>query len=159
MQAGRVRQEGAKLGTGKRGGGNAPRESPPEIFTIDDVIEIVNLAKRPYLGLMVSHQGRVILIRAWSHHAVLKGLGRTADYDFEAIPIPAIHSARVPRVAMVPCTCAFVQHARTSGVKPSLDRGFEPLVDSRRVHAAPRALDRRRSDEYHSAAGRHIGQG
>ena len=51
---------------GKGGGGNAPtsRGRREEPYAMDEVIELVRRAKRAHLGLLLTHDGDVIYIRA-----------------------------------------------------------------------------------------------
>ena len=117
---------------GERGGGNAP-------YTIDHIIEIVNSARRPHLGLMMNRQGRATLILAGNCHAVVRSLGRLTDCDLESAPILVALADHVPRVAMVPGTYALFKRAMTRGLN-----GHAPKRDSRsdaqRHDAASRTL-------------------
>ena len=73
----------------------------PPATTMDEVIEIVQRAKRSQLGLLLKHEDEVIHIRAWDYHAGLRRSRRIADYDFESAPVnPALHD-QMPRVALV----------------------------------------------------------
>ena len=128
-----VNQKVQDTGKGKRGGGDAPL---PDVFMLDNVIEIVNSARRPRLGLMTNRQDRAIHIRAWSYHAGLKTLGRVSDYDFESGPIPADLADRMPRVAMIPGAYAYFGRAATEGLsghaaKWDLDRGSTRSLELR----------------------------
>ena len=65
---------------------------------------------------MMNILDQAILIRAWSYRATLKYAGHAADYEFESIGIPAVHSERVPRVATTPWTYASFQHAQVNSI-------------------------------------------
>ena len=85
-----------------RGGGHAPgHANDPAPFTGDEVIEIVNRAKRAHLGLMENHEGGIICIRAWDFHAGLRDRGILADYDVYSVPIPRTVHPDVPRAAFI----------------------------------------------------------
>ena len=101
-QANSDRVERIKAKGKGRGGGNAPvRDGEHYPYTIEEVIQIVERARRPHLGLMENHDGRVINIRAWDFHAGLRHRNAIADFDYGSHTVPPSLFPGVPRVALV----------------------------------------------------------
>ena len=72
--------------------GRIPTEGSSGSGTREKVIEILNSANRPHLGLMMNDLGQVMLIGAWSYHAGVKYAGHVADYELESIGISTARS-------------------------------------------------------------------
>ena len=67
--------------------------------TIHEAIQILARAKRPHLGLMENHEGRVINVRAGDFHEGLRLRNAIADFDFGSHKVPAYLHLDLPRVA------------------------------------------------------------
>ena len=80
-------------GHGKvHGGGSAThRAGDNHPYELQEVIQIVERARRPHLGLIENHGGRVINIRAWDFHVGLRPRNAVADYGLESLVAPTTH--------------------------------------------------------------------
>ena len=76
-------------GRGKGGGGGdaPPRAEDTYPYELQEVIQIVKRARRPHMGLVETHGGRVTNTRAWGFHAGLRSRNAVADYEFEPLDV------------------------------------------------------------------------